>query len=82
MLEAGANVDAKYLRTGHTPLIRAAWLGDVSIIEELLKYGANIEARTTFGSTALHMAASSGSLEALKVGSLGVTWADSLNSAQ
>eukprot|EP00803_Ostreobium_quekettii_P005438 evm.model.scf_543EXC.1 EVM.evm.TU.scf_543EXC.1 scf_543EXC:1016-8427(+) len=63
MLEHGAKVETRYLRTGHTPLLRSAWLGDVDIVRALLDYNADTEARTTFGFTALHIASLAGNLE-------------------
>ena len=53
LLKAGANPDAADDK-GKTPLIVAAQTGGCRSIKMLLDYGANINALTIFGSTALH----------------------------
>ena len=40
LLEYGANVNAAS-KHGWTPLMAAAWVGDASVVAELLKHGAN-----------------------------------------
>jgi hypothetical protein len=55
---SGSSVDPQG-ESGWTPLISAAYLGDVEMVEVLLNYGADIQAQTIFGRTALHWAAGS-----------------------
>ena len=53
LLRVGATVDIRDRTTGETPLIRAARLGHLSVLEELLAAGARVDARTVSGETAL-----------------------------
>lgn len=53
LLEQGADPESKEPRLGDTPITK--WDGEEEkIIEELLKYGANINAQNKFGETVLH----------------------------
>ena len=60
-IAAGANVDA--LDAGEmTPLLWAAWRGNVDVATYLIRHDANTEARGSRGMTALMMASANGSL--------------------
>ncbi len=48
-LEAGANVNARYLLDGDTPLIKATCLGHTQIVRLLLSYGADVNAKSGNG---------------------------------
>lgn len=48
---------------GNTPLIRAGFLGNLTITKELLKRGADINAKNDIGYTALHFAAQEGHVD-------------------
>jgi len=48
-------------------LIAAAKRGDVAAVKSLIAKGANVNARTNYGATALHFAADRGHLEVIKV---------------
>ena len=52
--------------SGNTPLHNAAWKGKPAVVKELLKAGANIEARTKGKATPLHLAAREGELATVK----------------
>lgn len=52
---------------GMTPLLTAASVGDVDIIQMLLQYGADHHAQDRAGFTPLHYAAKAGSVEAIDV---------------
>uniref|UniRef100_L2FZT5 Multiple ankyrin repeats single kh domain-containing protein n=1 Tax=Colletotrichum fructicola (strain Nara gc5) TaxID=1213859 RepID=L2FZT5_COLFN len=43
-----------------TPLQRAAWAGDISLIQELIEYGADVNESSSDGDTALEVAAQRG----------------------
>ncbi len=49
LVEAGAFIDAVTPTMGHTPIMDALWYKSASMIEELLKYGPNIETMTHYG---------------------------------
>jgi len=67
LLQAGADAKAVNLY-GATPLSEAATLGNASIIEKLLKAGADPNTRTTAdGETVLMTAARAGNLEAVNI---------------
>lgn len=67
LLQAGADVDAVFLRTGETPLLIALGSGNTVVVKELLDNGADIEATTPDGITALHEAVRSGDVELVLV---------------
>ena len=59
LLAAGANpneVDKASIIKGWTPLMAAARVGSADIVEALLKAGANVNAATDYGATALDVA--------------------------
>jgi len=63
LIELGADVEAEaelpgYGVSGFKPLHAAAWLGMGQTVAVLLEHGADIQARTSDGRTALHWAAS------------------------
>lgn len=60
LLEAGASVDPKGDLLGQTPLMLAARAGTASMVEELLRRGADPRRLDNEGQTALHHAALSG----------------------
>lgn len=63
LVEAGAEVDFY----GWAPLLYAAYNGHTAIVEYLLKRGADINAKTENGLTALFFAARFGHIEIIKV---------------
>ena len=67
LLEAGADVDARFLKTGATPIMTALLNGHTAVVKELLDNGANIQATSTDGTTLLHFAVFSGDVELVKV---------------
>ncbi len=67
LLGAGANVNASTRNGALTPLAMACTNGDPALIEALLKAGADANSTTMSGVTALMRAASSGSVDAVKV---------------
>ncbi len=56
------NVNTKD-RYGHTPLMEAAKSGDAEAVKDLLRRGADREAKSEKGKTALHYAAANGHVE-------------------
>jgi uncharacterized protein len=66
LLYAGANVRAKTRLGDYTPLVLAAKNGYAGVLEPLIKSGADVNGKTSNGSTALMLAAASGSVEAVK----------------
>ena len=52
---------------GATPLHGAAGLGDVDLLDRLIEFGAEVNARTALGLTPLHFASMQGQLQAAKV---------------
>jgi ankyrin repeat protein len=64
LLSVGADVNNKYggYGAGETPLHRASSYGHVQVFKELVKHGADIEAKTKFGWTPLHWACLNGGL--------------------
>ncbi|CAD7701476.1 unnamed protein product [Ostreobium quekettii] len=67
LLDGGADVDGRYYMTGETPLIGATFRLHADVVDLLLERGANVEARTSFGYTSLHIAAAQGALDIFKV---------------
>jgi ankyrin repeat protein len=53
LLKAGANVHVKEDFRGFTALIFASYRGNIELINELVKYGANVNAQDKRGRTAL-----------------------------
>jgi ankyrin repeat protein len=49
LIEAGAFLDAVTPTMGHTPIMDALWYKSAPMIEQLLKYGPNIETKTHYG---------------------------------
>jgi len=67
LIDRGACINAKDLG-GATPLHLACWFGDHPLlVETLLAKGADPDANTDLLSTALHFAASSGSVDCMRV---------------
>jgi ankyrin repeat protein len=66
LLYAGANIRATTRIGAYTPLILAAQQGNAAVIEPLVKAGADVNARTSNGTTPLMLAAASGSVDAVK----------------
>ena len=62
------NVNAKD-RSGHTPLIDAAKGGDLEAVKDLLHRGAEVDAQSDKGKTALHYAAAN-SLAIVRAGTI------------
>jgi ankyrin repeat protein len=67
LLEQGVDIDTHANRLGVTPLLCAAYRGNEEMIELLLDHGANINAQTESGDTALHLAAIKGRRKTIKV---------------
>lgn len=65
-LENGANPDAKD-GFDWTPLMVAATLGNVGIVELLLEYKANVKAMDDLNNTALHLATEKGHFDVVKL---------------
>lgn len=66
-LTDGAEVNARNLQSGATPLITAAVAGHTKAVATLLEHGADINARGQDGGTALHAAAFFGHTETVKL---------------
>jgi ankyrin repeat protein len=56
------NVNGKD-RYGHTPLMEAAKSGDIEAARDLIRRGADLEAKSEKGKTALHYASANGQVE-------------------
>ena len=67
LLDAGANINAKFLKGSTSPLLAAAIFGHSEVVQYLLDIGADPGARTSYGYTALHLGSMSGSLEVVRV---------------
>ena len=65
LLELGAEIDAKDMR-GFTPLMFAAFNGDVKLAKLLVQMGASIHSRCSNGLTVLHYAAMQNHFEIVK----------------
>jgi ankyrin repeat protein len=58
LLRAGADIEAKDIILGFTPLVVASKEGHLQVLKELLEHGADIDAESFGGMTALHFACS------------------------
>jgi cytohesin len=67
LLKSGANVNAKTSSDGETPLHKAISRGDIEIVKLLLNYGADVNAKSKYGVTALHFARNSNAISQLLV---------------
>src|SRR5213078_3620407 len=65
LLYAGANVRAKTRIGDYTPLVLAARAGNGAVIPALVAAGADVNAKTSNGTTPLMFAAASGSVDAV-----------------
>ena len=65
LVRLGANVDVRHREDGDTPLIRAARMGIVDLVQVLLAGGADVRAATTSGETAWSAAIRGGHDEVL-----------------
>ena len=64
LLLKGADIEAKDKKTGYTtPLLHAAYKGNLKMVEFLVSKGANIEAKDNHGHTPLFAAAYKGDLK-------------------
>jgi len=54
-------------KQGHTPLMEAAKEGDAEGVKDLLRRGAELEAKSSKGKTALHYAAANGHLDVVNL---------------
>src|SRR5256885_7980724 len=66
LLYAGANVRAKTRIGDYTPLVLAARAGNAAVLPALIAAGADVNSKTSNGTTPLMFAAASGSVEAVK----------------
>jgi ankyrin repeat protein len=66
LLFAGANIKAATRIGAYTPLVLAAREGNATVMDVLLKAGADVNTKTANGTTALMLAAQSGSVDAVK----------------
>ena len=66
LLQKGADVNAAS-KTGNTPLIIAAWTGDLDVIKLLLGTGAKVNAANKRGETPLMLASGRGFAEVVKL---------------
>ena len=66
LLFAGANVKATTRIGAYTPLVLAAREGNATVIEPLLKAGADANSKTANGTTVLMLAAQAGSVDAVR----------------
>lgn len=64
LLDLGANVN-QASRNGFTPLMQASRLGSVSWVQKLLEKGAELDAKTGKGDSAIHWAAQAHNLDVL-----------------
>jgi ankyrin repeat protein len=67
LLYAGANIRATTRLGGYTPLLMASRNGSATMIDALVKGGADTNEATTNGTTALMLAAASGKSDAVKL---------------
>ncbi len=63
LIKAGAPIEGKCFEDGSTPLLVAAEVGSLKIVQVLLEAGANVKATCKSGNTALHLAARNGNAE-------------------
>ena len=66
LLNYSANVDKRDLSINGTALIWASRSGNLSVVQALVRNGANLDAKTIFKETSLLMAASRGHLDVVK----------------
>jgi len=66
LINNGAKVNARECRFAYTPLHRAAEENHLEMVRFLIKYGADVNAKTNNGQTALHRTARWGNLEVLQ----------------
>src|SRR5262245_38396290 len=67
LLYAGANARALTRIGSYTPLILAAQSGQAAVMEPLVAAGADVNAKTSNGSTVLMLASASGNVDAVKL---------------
>ena len=67
LLDIGADANYRTVYCGWRPIHYAAWNNFGSIITVLLEAGANIDARTEYGETPLHLAALKASNDAIRI---------------
>src|SRR6266568_876068 len=65
LLYAGANVRAKTRIGDYTPLVLAAKSGNAAVMPALIAAGADVNTKTSNGTTALMFAAASGNVDAV-----------------
>ena len=66
LMHAGANLRATTRINAYTPLFLASREGQASVVDALLKAGAEFDPRSSTGSTPLMLAAASGNVEAVQ----------------
>jgi ankyrin repeat protein len=67
LLKRGASVEERYVYTNEMPLHRAASNGCIASVQILLKAGADVNAETDYGTTALFGPAVNGSVDIAKL---------------
>jgi ankyrin repeat protein len=67
LLARGANIHSRTRNGGLTPLLVAAGNGNATVLEAIVKAGADVQSRSSDGATALMMAAGSGNAGAVSI---------------
>jgi uncharacterized protein len=67
LVTSGADVNAKSMQNGVSPLVEAAWLGRTQLVQYLISRNADVNSRTADGRTALIAAAYPGHRDAIEV---------------
>ena len=67
LLEHSVDVDAPKDAGGRNLLMEAAWRGQEAVAQQLLEHGADVNARTPLGWTALHFACMKGRVSLIKL---------------
>eukprot|EP00878_Enallax_costatus_P021449 GHUV01022702.1.p1 GENE.GHUV01022702.1~~GHUV01022702.1.p1 ORF type:complete len:213 (+),score=41.94 GHUV01022702.1:143-781(+) len=57
LLAAGANPNTRFPKGGSTPFLWAAYDGRTDLVNLMIKSGADLDAKNSYGNTALHVAA-------------------------
>ena len=67
LIDSGADIEARDIHYGWTPLLYASSYGHIDIVKLFIDLGADIETKSNYGHTPLHLASYHGHIDLVKL---------------